>query len=123
MAIGERIRNYRKTLDISGKDFAKVIGISAGSLSDIENEKTNPSSDTLSSLVRNTEINPTWLLTGEGPMYKEPVAVSPKIQKLIEYEDQMPEEAEHALDEAIRRLQDKKQVSDLQKQVEKLKAG
>jgi transcriptional regulator with XRE-family HTH domain len=123
MAIGERIRNYRKSIDISGKDFAKIIGISAGSLSDIENEKTNPSSDTLSSMVRNTEINPTWLLTGEGPMHKEPMAVSTKIQKIMEYEEQMPEETEHALDEAIRRLQDKKQVSDLLKQVEKLKAG
>lgn len=49
-------------------DFAKLIGISQGSLSDIENGKTKPSAETLASIVRNTDINAAWLLTDIGDM-------------------------------------------------------
>jgi len=71
MGIGKRIRSYRKEKGLKVKELAQIIGISQGSLSDIENEKTKPSADTLSSIVRNTDINPYWLLTGKGPMLKE----------------------------------------------------
>ncbi|NVN97663.1 helix-turn-helix transcriptional regulator [Candidatus Nomurabacteria bacterium] len=64
--IGKRIQEYRMSLRYKTKEFAQIVGISQGSLSDIENLKTKPSADTLESLVRNTDINPEWLLTGEG---------------------------------------------------------
>ena len=77
MGVGKRIREFRKLKGLTVQEFAKLIGISQGSLSDIENEKTKPSADTISSLVRNTDINPTWLLTGEGPMFRENLSETP----------------------------------------------
>jgi transcriptional regulator with XRE-family HTH domain len=63
--IGKRIRDYREGKGLKVAAFASIIGISQGSLSDIENGKTKPSADTLSRIVRNTDIDPGWLLTGE----------------------------------------------------------
>ncbi len=75
--VGRRIRAYRKKKGLTVKQLAEIIGISQGSLSDIENEKTKPSAKTITSLVRNTDINPTWLLTGQGEMFKKPVKELP----------------------------------------------
>lgn len=66
MSIGKRIKEYRLNAGYKITEFASVIGISQGSLSDIENEKTKPSSGTLETLVRNTDIDAVWLLTGGG---------------------------------------------------------
>lgn len=64
--IGARIRDYRQRKGLKVADFAKLIGISQGSLSDIENGKTKPSADTLASIIRNTDIDSKWLMIGEG---------------------------------------------------------
>ena len=53
------------------KAFADLIGITQGALSGIESGKSKPSSDTLSSIVLHTNINPFWLLIGKGKMYAE----------------------------------------------------
>ena len=50
-------------------DFSILISISQGSLSDIENDKTKPSFDTLANIFRRTDINIGWILTGDGPPY------------------------------------------------------
>ncbi len=50
--------------------LAQVIGISQGSLSDIENNKSLPSADTLAKLFKYTNLNVIWLLTGSGPIRK-----------------------------------------------------
>ena len=64
--IGPRIKEYRLKKGLKLKQLAGIIGISHGSLSDIENQKTKPSSDTIIGLVEHTDISPAWLLTGEG---------------------------------------------------------
>ena len=72
LGIGKRLREYRNAVGIKNlTQLAKIIGISHGSLSDIENEKTSPHSETLQKIVRNTDINPRWLLIGKGPMVSE----------------------------------------------------
>ena len=45
---------------------AKLIQISQGSLSDIENNKSLPSADTIAKLNQYTNLNIIWLLTGRG---------------------------------------------------------
>lgn len=64
--IGERLKEYRKEKNIKVTDFSNMIGVSQGTLSGLENDKSKPSADTLANLVRNTDINIGWLLTGEG---------------------------------------------------------
>ncbi|MCH7622943.1 MAG: diguanylate cyclase, partial [Nitrospinae bacterium] len=51
-------------------ELAKLITISQGSLSDIENNKSLPSADTISKIYLSTNINIVWLLTGRGAMKK-----------------------------------------------------
>ncbi|OQX50295.1 hypothetical protein B5M47_03960 [candidate division CPR3 bacterium 4484_211] len=89
--IGCRIRIYRKKKGLTVKQLAKIIGISQGSLSDIENEKTKPSAKTITSLVRNTDINPDWLLTGEGEMFIRPAKVEFKHMTTEEILKQFPQ--------------------------------
>jgi transcriptional regulator with XRE-family HTH domain len=64
--IGVRIKSYREGKSLKVAGLAGIIGVSQGSLSDIENGKTKPSADTLAKIVRHTDIDPRWLLTGEG---------------------------------------------------------
>jgi len=63
--IGERLLAYRKSKGKNGTDFAAIIGISQGSLSDIERGKTKPSAKALIGLIQKTDIDIRWLLTGE----------------------------------------------------------
>lgn len=74
--LGDRIRKFRREKGFTVKVMSDIIGISQGTLSDIENGKTVPSGDTISSIVRNTDINSGWLLTGEGPMEKDTLHVA-----------------------------------------------
>jgi transcriptional regulator with XRE-family HTH domain len=66
--LGQRLREWRKTLHLKSYELAKLIHISQGSLSDIENDKSLPSADTLAKLYQYTNLNIIWLLTGKGNM-------------------------------------------------------
>lgn len=74
--IGNRIREYRKKKGLKIKELAIIIGYSQGGLSDIENEKTEPSTQTLLKLVQNTDINLAWLFTGDGPMESSQILIN-----------------------------------------------
>jgi transcriptional regulator with XRE-family HTH domain len=101
-------------------DFAKQIGISQGSLSDIENEKTKPSAETLSSIVRNTDIDATWLLTGgrttSAPARAAPDPVSEKVLLMLEA---MSEEKKR---EVLKYTEERKQLIECQSAVGRRKA-
>jgi transcriptional regulator with XRE-family HTH domain len=71
--IGKRLRQYREAKSFTVAELAKKIGISQGSLSKIELEKTSPSAETIVALLRETAININWLLWGVGEMSLEPV--------------------------------------------------
>lgn len=65
--LGDRLRRWRKSIPMKSFELAKLIHISQGSLSDIENNKSLPSADTLAKLYQKTDINIVWLLVGVGP--------------------------------------------------------
>jgi transcriptional regulator with XRE-family HTH domain len=52
VAIGREVREFRKKLDMTVADLAKLADLSAGMLSKIENGMTSPSLDTLQALSR-----------------------------------------------------------------------
>ena len=52
VAIGREVREFRKKLDMTVADLAKLADLSAGMLSQIENGMTSPSLDTLQALSR-----------------------------------------------------------------------
>ncbi len=68
--LGVRLRQWRKSLPLKSYQLAKLIKISQGSLSDIENCKSLPSADTLAKLYQHTSLNIIWLLTGKGPIVR-----------------------------------------------------
>jgi DNA-binding XRE family transcriptional regulator len=70
-SLGERLRAFRKEKRQTLKELSELIGISHGTLSDIETGKTKPSADTLASLCRNADISIEWLLTGNGEPYSK----------------------------------------------------
>lgn len=64
--VGERIKYVRSKFGHNQGVAAKAIGISQGSLSDIESNHTKPSIETIISVYRNYNVSCDWLLTGEG---------------------------------------------------------
>lgn len=68
--LGGRLRIFRGMNGYKLADFADLLSISHGSLSDMENNKTKPSSRPLDALIQNTEINIYWLYSGKGSPYK-----------------------------------------------------
>jgi transcriptional regulator with XRE-family HTH domain len=69
--LGTRLRQWRKTLPLKSFELAKLIKISQGSLSDIENNKSLPSADTIAKLYLYSDLNIIWLLLGKGPMTRD----------------------------------------------------
>ena len=69
--VGERLRLWRKSSMMKLLDVKKMIGVSQGSLSDLENNKSLPSAGTLTQLCLKTDLNICWLLTGTGPVARK----------------------------------------------------
>lgn len=63
--IGFRIKCIRKENNLNQSQFAKIIGISQGNLSEIEMGNSNPSAETLVSIRTHFNVNLNWLLTGK----------------------------------------------------------
>lgn len=87
--MGTRIREWRKERNLKGYELAKIIKISQGSLSDIENNKSCPSAVTLHNLRVYTNIDIIWVLTGDYSLPEErekvftaPAADCPKCSKI-----------------------------------------
>ncbi len=82
--VGKRIKAYRQMMGFRGYQFAKVIGISQGSLSDIENEKSLPSVDTLAKMESKTSLNSIWVMLDKGAIEKMNVrSLDPALYKMI----------------------------------------
>ncbi len=67
-SLGKRLISWRRKHSLKATELARVIGLAQSSLSEIENEKTLPSADTLARLSLKTPISIEWLLTGRGLM-------------------------------------------------------
>ena len=65
-----RLGELVKTLKMSTNAFAKSINKSQSGISIAIEGKTKPSFDVLDSICEIHNVNPTWLLTGEGEMFK-----------------------------------------------------
>jgi transcriptional regulator with XRE-family HTH domain len=68
---GSRFKEIRKQLGFSQSEFAEIINISQGFLSDLEKDKKICGSNVLLELKKNFNININWLLAGYGDMFLE----------------------------------------------------
>jgi transcriptional regulator with XRE-family HTH domain len=60
--IGVKVKGIRKKQKMNQVDFSKKIGISQGRLSEIEQDKTKPSAETLIELRKQFNVDLNWLL-------------------------------------------------------------
>ena len=74
--LNERIREVRKYLGLSQKDFAEKVGISQRSVSWGEQPGNNVPDSTIKSLCIVFRLSEAWLRTGEGEMLEQPETFS-----------------------------------------------
>lgn len=71
MSLGERLKQLYTALNFkSGRQFAISLGIDPSQFSKIENGKLRLSFDNFKDIVAKHNVNPAWLLDGEGEMFK-----------------------------------------------------
>lgn len=61
-SIGSKVKAIRAQLNLNQLAFSEVIGISQGRLSEIEQDKTKPSADTLKEMRNRFNVDLNWLL-------------------------------------------------------------
>lgn len=69
--MGERVKELRKALGLSGEKFGEKIGLKRNSLSQIETGKNNLSEQNILAICREFNVNEEWLRTGTGEMFKD----------------------------------------------------
>ena len=67
--ISDRVKELRKTLDLSQEKFGKLAGVSKAAVSQWEAGLTKPERDALLALQRNKKVNPSWVTNNEGSMF------------------------------------------------------
>lgn len=67
--MGERIKELRKALGLTQKEFGERIGIKSNTVATYEIGRNNPIDAVISLICREFNVNETWLRTGEGEMF------------------------------------------------------
>lgn len=68
--INARIRQVREALELSQTAFAKKVNLGVGTIRNIEYNLIEPNSRYYSQIADACNINPEWLETGEGEMFR-----------------------------------------------------
>lgn len=79
--MGERIRELRKALGLTQKEFADRIGIKPTSIANYENGRNDPIDAVVSLICREFGVSEAWLRTGEGEM----IAPSTRQEEIAKY--------------------------------------
>ena len=88
--MNERIKELRRSLGLTQDEFGGRIGITKSSVSTMESGRSNPSEQTLRSMVREFGASYLWLTTGAGPMLEngEEAAVHVMIDRVMAGENE-----------------------------------
>ena len=80
--IGEQIRDARKALSLTQKEFSAALGMSENYIWQIEKGQREPSDRTISDICRIFAIREEWLRTGRGEM-QPPMTKEEEIAQLV----------------------------------------
>ena len=69
--INERIKELRKALDLSQTEFGEALHVSRGVINNIDRSLVEPKPLFLDSIITTFNVNPGWLLDGNGEMFRE----------------------------------------------------
>ena len=83
MNLGEKVRTIRKSHELNQKEFALKIGVSQGTLSDIERGVCLPSYETIIALRNTFQCDLNWLLSEDEYVPSTPTYVSSEELKLL----------------------------------------
>lgn len=100
--VNERIGELVRALKISNNAFSKSIGKSASAVNFIIDGRSKPSYDVLEAICEiYPEVNPSWLLVGEGEMWKagEAAAVVPPDNYLQSYLEKLEEQFKRVMNQ------------------------
>lgn len=112
--ISQRFEALIKALKMNNNSFAKSIGISTTAITRVTNGENEPGFKLLTSTLETyPQINPSWLLRGEGDMFKETekVAVEPTLWQTLK------ESYESRIEELQLSLSDARYTISIQKQM------
>jgi len=88
MSVSNRIKEARKALKMSQKDFAKAICISNSYLADVENDYPKVNDRIIRLISITFGVNENWLKEGEGEIfYKSP---NEKMTRLVSIFNELP---------------------------------
>lgn len=97
MTFSERIEAFLSAKKWKPADLVRASGLTAPTVSQIlSGERVKPGIQVLESLVKNTEIDPYFLLTGEGSPIKSPAT----------FAEGLPHEARAAVQKAVQMVED-----------------
>jgi transcriptional regulator with XRE-family HTH domain len=111
MSENERLKEIRKSLELTQREFSDALDIKQGSYSDVERGKAGISAVLLKNLIRRFRINPLWLCEGEGAMF---------IDKPDDISKFPPNRVSKSSGIPLQKSVDKNYLSELQEQVEQL---
>lgn len=66
---GKRVRDVRKTLNLTLEQFGNKVGVTKQTISRIENGINNLTDQMIRSICREFNVDYIWLTTGEGEMF------------------------------------------------------
>lgn len=78
MSLGERIKNIRKTRGLTQGQLSTKANISRSYLADVERDRYNPSVDTLTTIAKALNVNPSTLLNPESEEQNTDVMSAPE---------------------------------------------
>ena len=118
--IGERIRIFRQYKSLKQSAFAKLIGVSPSTLSEVEHGKNNAPSTSLIIGFANAfnDLNIEWLLTEKGEMLKNDIENSQiEIKQIIEKIEPMNNQQRR---EVLKFISEKRHTYELENLVKQL---
>lgn len=66
---GERVKDIRKTLNLTLEKFGQCVGVGKSAISNIEKGDRNLTEQMLKSICREFNVNESWLRDGTGEMF------------------------------------------------------
>ena len=69
MTQGERLREIRKTLNLTLEKFGEKLGVGKTAISKLEKGENSITDQMMLSICREYNVNENWLRTGEGEMF------------------------------------------------------
>ena len=71
MSINDRIKQLRKSLNLSQTDFGKKLGVSRDVINNLDRSVVDPKPLILEHICSVYNVNPDWLMHGTGDMFLE----------------------------------------------------